>query len=132
MIAVEELRQIASARLKDAKILYKANRFDGAFYLCGYAVELNLKAKICKILKWSGFPSTNSEFQGLQSFKTHSLDLLLKLSGQEGKIRIGYLADWSIVVKWDSEKRYSISGTVNPKEAKDMIESAEIIIKALK
>ncbi len=132
MIAIQELKKIASARLKDAKILYKANRFDGAFYLSGYAVELTLKTKICKILKWSGFPSTNSEFQGLQSFKTHSLDLLLKLSGQESRIKIGHLADWSIVVKWDSEKRYSIIGTVTKNEAFDMIESAEIIVKALK
>ncbi len=132
MISTQELKRIASARLEDAKILYQAKRFDGAFYLCGYAVELTLKTKICKILKWSGFPSTKKEFEGLQSFKTHSLDLLLKLSGQEGKIKIGYLADWSIVVKWDAEKRYSIIGTVNPKEASDMIESAEMVIKTLK
>ncbi len=132
MIAIQELKKIASARLKDAKILYKANRFDGAFYLSGYAVELTLKTKICKILKWNEFPSTNSEFQELQSFKTHSLDLLLKLSGQESRIKIGYLADWSIVVKWDSEKRYSIIGTVTKNEAFDIIESAEIIVKALK
>ncbi len=87
MISIQELKRIASARLKDAEILYQGKRYDGAVYLCGYAVELTLKAKICKILKWSGFPSTNSEFQGLQSFKTHRLDLLLSLSGQEGKIK---------------------------------------------
>ncbi len=132
MISVQELKIIATARLKDAEILYKAKRFDGAFYLCGYAVELALKTKICKTLKWSGFPSTKNEFQNLQSFKTHGLDLLLKLSGQESKIRIGYFADWSIVVKWDSEKRYSVIGTITQVEASDMIESAKVIIKALK
>jgi hypothetical protein len=51
MISVAELRKIVSARLKDAEILYTANRFDGAFYLCGYAVELALKIKVCKTLK---------------------------------------------------------------------------------
>jgi hypothetical protein len=60
------------------------------------------------------------------------LDLLLKLSGQENKIKINYFADWSIVVKWDAEKRYSVIGTITKVEAFDMIESAKVIIKALK
>ncbi len=132
MISIQELKRIASARLKDAEILYQGKRYDGAVYLCGYAVELTLKAKICKTLKWSGFPSTNSEFQRLQSFKTHRLDLLLSLSGQEGKIKTAFLADWSIVASWDSETRYSAVGTVSQIDASDMIESAKIIIKALK
>ncbi|MCY7375216.1 MAG: HEPN domain-containing protein [Pyrinomonadaceae bacterium] len=122
MISIQELNRIASARLKDAEILYQGKRYDGAVYLCGYAVELTLKTKICKTLKWSGFPSTNSEFQGLQSFKTHRLDLLLSLSGQEGKIKTAFLADWSIVANWDSETRYSIVGTVSKTGALDMIE----------
>ena len=87
MISIAELRKIVSARLRDAEVLHQGGRFDGAVYLCGYAVELALKARICKTLKWSGFPSTNSEFQGLQSFKTHRLDLLLSLFGQEAKIK---------------------------------------------
>jgi HEPN domain-containing protein len=132
MISIQELKRIASARLKDAEILSQGKRYDGAVYLCGYAVELTLKAKICKVLKWGGFPSTNSEFQGLQSFKTHRLDLLLSLSGQEGKIKTAFLADWSIVASWDSETRYSIVGTVSKTDALYMIESARVIIKALK
>jgi hypothetical protein len=131
MISVADLKKIASARLKDAEVLYKGRRLDGAVYLCGYTVELILKARICKTLKWSAFPSTNSEFQGLQSFKTHRLDLLLSLSGQEAKIKTRYLADWSIVASWDSETRYSVIGTATPTDARDMIESAKIIVKAL-
>lgn len=121
-----------SQELKMRKPCIKNKRFDGAVYLCGYAIELTLKAKICRTLKWGGFPSTNSEFQGLQSFKTHRLDLLLSLSGQESKIKTGYLADWSIVANWDSETRYSIIGTISKTEASDMIESAKIIVRALK
>ena len=132
MISTQELKKIADARLKDALALYKSKRYDGSVYLCGYAVELTLKAKICKTLRWTAFPSTNSEFQGLQSFKTHRLDLLLSLSGQEGKIKTGYLAEWSIVANWDSETRYSVVGTITQNEAFDMIESAKVIIKALR
>lgn len=132
MISIADLKKIASARLKDAEILYKGKRFDGAVYLCGYAVELTLKARVCKTLKWNGFPSTTSEFQGLQSFKTHRLDLLLSLSGQEAKIKTRFLADWSVVASWDSETRYSVIGTATQTDARDMIESSKIIVKALK
>ena len=132
MIPIRELKKLVSARLKDAEVLYKGKRYDGAVYLCGYAVELILKAKICKTLRWTEFPSTSGEFQGLQSFKTHRLDMLLRLSGQEVKIKTAYFADWSIVASWDSETRYSIIGTVTQTDAFDMIESAKVLTKALK
>ena len=40
MIPVAELDRIARARLEDAKALLQAGRYDGATYLCGYAVEV--------------------------------------------------------------------------------------------
>ena len=132
MISTKELINIAAARLEDAEILCLGNRFDGAVYLCGYAVELTLKAKICKTLKWIGFPSTNAEFQGFQSFKTHRLDILLSLSGQVIKIKTKHLSDWSIVANWDSEKRYNAIGTATQMDALNIIQSAKIIVKALK
>jgi HEPN domain-containing protein len=58
MISTKDLRAIARARLRDAQVLLKAERFDGAFYLSGYAVELALKARICRTLKWRATPST--------------------------------------------------------------------------
>jgi hypothetical protein len=86
MIIVDKLEKLAQARLEDAEVLFKATRYDGSIYLCGYAVELALKARICKTLGWSGFPSTRSEFSNYQSFKTHNLDVLLRLS--VGKLRL--------------------------------------------
>lgn len=100
MITAKKLKEIARARLKDSELLYKQKRYDGAFYLCGYAVELALKARICRTLKWAGFPATSNEFNewGLQSFRIHKLDRLLHLSGIESKISTDFLADWSIVL----------------------------------
>ncbi|MCB0065385.1 MAG: HEPN domain-containing protein [Caldilineaceae bacterium] len=72
------------ARLEDAEVLLAANRYDGAMYLCGYAVELALKARICRTLKWAGYPSTRKEFEGYQSLRTHDLKVLLHLSGNVG------------------------------------------------
>ena len=60
MLNRRELKQIARARLKDAEVLLGAKRYDGASYLCGYALEVALKAKICETLKWKSFPATNA------------------------------------------------------------------------
>jgi len=62
MTTKNELRTLARARLKDAQILFTAKRYDAATYLCGYAVELALKARICQTLGWTFFPETNKEF----------------------------------------------------------------------
>lgn len=91
MISIADLKSIGRARLNDAKVLLKGRRLDGAVYLCGYAVEMALKARLCRTLKWSGFPETGAEFQGLQSVKTHNLEILLRLSGVEGKIRTRFI-----------------------------------------
>ena len=87
MIKRIELREIAKARIKDAEVLLMAKRYDGAVYICGYAIELGPKARICRTLKWPCYPSTNKEFADYRRFKTHDLDVLLHLSGIEEKIK---------------------------------------------
>ena len=131
MLSRRELKQIARARLKDAEVLLRAKRFDGASYLCGYAVEVALKAKICETLNRKGFPSTNSEFKNYQSFKTHSLDVLLTFSGVEDKIKKRYLAEWSVVAEWDPEARYKPAGKVGEGDSELMIESTKTLMAAL-
>ncbi len=93
MLSNTDLTSIARARLKDAKALLSKNRYDGAAYLCGYAVEIALKARIVKTLRWAGFPESSSEFKGYGSFKTHDLDVLLHLTGWEAKIKTTFLAE---------------------------------------
>lgn len=77
-----------------------------AVYLCGYIVELALKARICRTLKWSTFPEKRSEFEGLQSFKTHDLAVLFRLSGREPFVRVSLFAEWTIFKEWNPEVRY--------------------------
>ena len=86
MISTSDVRKIARGRLRDAEVLHRARRYDGAVYLCGYAVELFLKARACRTLRWQGFPASDREFRGLQSFRTHDLETLLHLTGVESKV----------------------------------------------
>ncbi len=125
MISRNELRKIGRARLRDAEILYNNRRYDSAVYLCGYAVEVFLKARICRTLKWPGYPSNRSEFQRYQSFRTHDLDVLLYLSGSESKIKSQYLTEWLNIAGWNPEIRYGTIGTAGQNDALTMIMSTK-------
>ncbi len=128
MLTPPELRTIAAARLQDAQILLANGRFDGAGYICGYAIELALKARICDTLNWNGYPANRNEFTNLQSFKTHNLDVLLSLSGREQAIKQGHFADWSIVSAWNPEARYQNVGGVTPADAQALIASTATLL----
>lgn len=109
----------------------RARRFDGSIYVCGYAVEIGLKARICRVLRWAGFPSSNTEFQGYASFRTHNLDVLLHLSGRESIIKAKHLTAWSVVAMWDPETRYLPIGSASAADARAMLHSARDVLEAL-
>jgi HEPN domain-containing protein len=131
MLLIAELDQLAQARLQDSKVLLVAGRYDGATYLCGYAVEIALKARICRTLDWRGFPASRKEFEGYASFRTHSLDVLLRLSGQENRVKQQHFLDWNVVAVWDPESRYHIIGSVPDSDAGSMITAADALLKVL-
>lgn len=131
MLQVAGLRAIATARLDDAQVLVAAGRFDWAVYTCGYAVECGLKARIATTLDWAGFPESAGEFGPFKSFKTHDLEVLLKLTGIERQIRASHSADWSEVTQWDPEDRYAVVGTANPQAAQKMVAAAGPLLTVL-
>lgn len=131
MLVTTDIRQIAKARLKDAQVLLAAQRYDGAVYLCGYAVEMALKARICKTLKWAGYPESRKEFEQLSSFKAHDLDVLLRLSGREASVKSNFLMEWSAVSVWNPESRYKPIGSANASDAQLMLNSAAVLLRKL-
>ena len=131
MLSAANLKALARARLADAEALLRSRRFDGAVYLYGYVVELALKARICRTLKWAGFPEKRSEFEGLQSFKTHDLDVLLRLSGRQQYIKVSLFPEWTVVSQWNPEVRYQPIGTVAAPTVRNMIAAARRILVKL-
>ena len=105
MISRTDLQKITRAKLEDAEVLLQSGRNDSAVYLCDYAIELALKARICLVLNWNEYPSSRAEFQKYQSFKTHELDVLLHLSGAEAMMKSKYMREWPVVRAWDPELR---------------------------
>lgn len=123
----EELNNLANERLTDAKVLQEAGRLECSLYICGYAIEMKLKYRICKTLGWDEYAIDGNISK---AFKTHELDRLLHISGVEKRINATFIAEWSIVLKWDPEIRYSSEKQI-PEAVKLMIEATEILLKNL-
>ena len=115
-------------KLEDAEILYSAGSFDSSYYLCGYAVELALKARIVKHLKWDGLPESGKLFSVIAK---HEFDYLLQFTGIEAKLKPALQTEWSEVLKWNPELRYT-HGVKTKADAKNMLDSAKRLIEVIK
>jgi len=126
-----DLKKLSKGRLKESQILYSHRRYDTSTYLCGYAVELALKYRIGKCLKWIQFPETNAEFGTLKPIKSHDYETLLRLTGRSTAIKSTMMPEWSVVLKWSPENRYYPLGTIARVDCKDMMDSAEKLVGIL-
>jgi len=131
VLTVSELRSISAARLEDAQALYDSSHYDGVVYLCGYAVELALKARICETLNWNGYPATNREFRDYQTFRTHDLKVLLRLSGHESRILEAVPDDWRAVSNWTPELRYRPPGSASRSAAATLLEHVRQVLESI-
>lgn len=133
MIDTADLHRTAREYLRAAKLLRTRKSYDAAVYLCGYAVEIALKARICKTLKWTaGFPQTNSEFQDKGTLlKTHNLQLLMEYTAVQGQMSTQFLREWAVVRLWSPEQRYNPPGTKTLTDADDMIAATQTLLRKL-
>ena len=103
-----DLQRLSRLRVDEAKVLLDNGRFEGAYYLLGYAVECALKACIAKQIRRYDFPDRRMV---LDSY-THDLEQLLRVSGLEGQLRADLRSNpdlnlnWVIVNDWSEEIRY--------------------------
>ncbi len=118
-------------------------KYEGAYYLAGYAVELLLKAKVCKNLGIEDFFNFNNPKRTklsvknpdnlYKSYKVHDLSQLVILSGVYMDFQNDMITDnelkehWSIVSKWDENSRY-LTG-ITDEDAKNFIISIKEIMK---
>lgn len=118
----KQLQDLAKLRLREAEALYAAKLYDGSVYLAGYAVELALKARICRLLSVAEYPINIGN-----SYKVHDLEQLRVLAGLSAEIDVAKNKDlfdnWSKAVTWDPEGRYEAHGTNNQASAKLILDS---------
>jgi hypothetical protein len=150
MINITALKYLASQKRKDAEILFRLKRNNGAIYLMGYALELSFKRKVCQTLGFnSGFPESGTELHlyssqlarfnaispsisltQLRQIKNHNLDQLLIYSGAQTRILNSYLNEWLLVKCWNPENRYRIQRFSNVK-AVNFMQASRIILKEI-
>ena len=133
MLSLSDMRRIARGRVADAAALVRADRYDTAVYLCGYAVEVALKARICRTLGWTEFPSESKEWQRQYAFlKVHELELLAKWSGYGLELsRPDVQRHWLEVIGWNPEARYTPPGQVTRTDALQMLRSTRVLAELL-
>jgi HEPN domain-containing protein len=108
-----DLQEMAEERVADAAALLEAQRYQAAYYLCGYAIECALKACIARKTREYDFPDrklANASY-------VHNLTKLLKvapidglLQEEEGQNRL-FAKNWGIVKDWSETSRYDASIT---------------------
>ncbi len=103
------LQRLTGIRIREAKTLFKAGEYSGAYYLAGYAVECALKACFARGVKRFDFPEKNTT----NTVYTHDLKVLVKLVNLEKErsaatqINKRFEAGWNVVFKWTEQSRYS-------------------------
>lgn len=120
----DELRLAAQSKLEDAKILFAHKRTSSAYYLCGYAVELALKACIVQQIISETLPDKalvrsvySHDFPPLVGLAGLSLELKSKLEADPA-----FSASWAIVREWLPDARYR---AYTHTEAQTLIEAVE-------
>jgi hypothetical protein len=99
-----EFQAVAELRARDAEILLNAQRWDGAYYVAGYAVECGLKACIAKMFKQDDIPEPDF----VRKIYTHDLEMLLERANIRQHIPLNSPLDvnWGIVFEWSESSRY--------------------------
>ena len=112
LVTRKDFQELAEIRLADARALLRAKRYDGAYYLAGYAVECALKACIARGVKRHDFPDrvlANKVY-------THDLAELLRLAEIKKKFEREQKKDpelgisWIVVKDWTEQSRYQKHG----------------------
>lgn len=104
----KDLKILAEIRLKEASALISKKHYDGAYYLCGYAVECTLKSCIARRTKVYDFPDKRI----VNDSYTHNLNQLVRVAGLQPALDLEMRRDanfgvnWAIVKDWNEDSRY--------------------------
>ena len=116
-----DLQRLSDLRIEEAKVLFAAGKYAGAYYLAGYAVECALNACIARKTSQSDFP----DLELVRDSYSHDLERLLRIAGLESELRHDQQSNrklavnWDFIKSWEAASRYNTS--VGEREATDLI-----------
>jgi hypothetical protein len=115
-----DLHRLVRIRLAEARLLLQNGRYEGAYYLSGYAVECALKACIAKQIKKFDFPDKKMVVDS----HSHNLEQLLSVSGlkqlhqNEMQNDPQFAVNWAVVRDWSEQDRYAVG--ISRAQARDL------------
>ena len=104
-----DFQQLADVRIDEATVRLAQGKFDGAYYLAGYAVECGLKACIARLTSQDDYPP-KPKF--IHDYYSHEIEKLVKIAGLTAQRDADAAADpdleanWQVVRDWTEESRY--------------------------
>jgi HEPN domain-containing protein len=122
-----EFQELALTRLEEAKALLDVGKWDGAYYLAGYAVELALKACIIRsLMVTDSFPEKDFS----KDCYTHDYRKLIAAarlapeweSTMQADAR--FAANWATVKVWSEVMRYCRIDEMESRELCDAIDES--------
>lgn len=148
MIPVADFQHTACERFRDAKCLLDGERFDGAIYMAGYALEIAIKVKLCHSKEMPAFPDTEDEWKDVngalkkfdntwkktnnafdkesKSWKEHLSEELVNRLDESLKNQILANRDWRKIRIWSVDLRYR-RGIATTSQATGFINAIEHI-----
>jgi HEPN domain-containing protein len=117
-----DFQRMAAVRLADARVLLRSGRFEGCYYLAGYAVECGLKACIAKMTKRYDFPDKGRTLEAY----THDLPQLLRAAGLHVALSAESRQDRDLSVYWDEARKWTEQSrydTPSKEEAEKMLKA---------
>jgi hypothetical protein len=110
------LQQLSNERIEDARVLIVANRWAGAYYLAGYALECALKSCVLAYIDRTGIIFQDKKYA--QNCWTHDIEDLVRQAGlnierdKAAGTSIALGQHWLIVKDWSESSRYLMSTQV--------------------
>lgn len=107
----QELQRLADERLADAEVLLGAQRWSGAYYLAGYAVECALKACVLAHIE-AHMEVLFTEKRFVEKCWTHKIETLVTQAQLSDRLELAEVdnedlrQNWQVVKDWDEESRY--------------------------
>ncbi len=107
----QRLQKLSIGKIDDAVLLANAGRWDNAYYLAGYAIELAFKACIARRFAAEAIP--DKKF--VLAVHSHNLKELAGLADLKGELQAREAADsqfaanWGIIGQWLPDTRYQAS-----------------------
>ena len=127
VIRATVFKAASSERWKDAQCLYDAERYQGAIYLCGYALECRPKFCVCMARGVSSLEEGEARSLGHQLDKSlHAAGLTEKLYKNED-LRVAFLR---ITRQWSTGIRYSGSAR-SDRESVSFLSDTRALLKWL-